>query len=71
MDLSHPAIGTKIADVPEGETLAGWAMIATGDGRHVTTKSGACFSREHDPSIPTDLAWDAVDAFLAGKEVAR
>lgn len=62
---THPAIGTRIGSVPEGEVLAGWAMIATGDGRHVVTKSGACFGREHDRSIPTDLAWDALGAYFA------
>lgn len=57
-------IGTIIGLVPEGETLAGWAKVATGDGRYIVTKSGACFGREHDRSIPTDLAWDAVTAYL-------
>lgn len=67
MSAIHPAIGTVIGQVAEGEVLAGWAQVATGDGRYITTKSGACFGREHDRSIPTDLAWDAVGAYFASK----
>lgn len=61
----HPTIGTLIGRVPAHATLAGWAMVATGDGRYIVTKSGACFGRDHDRSIPTDLAWDAVSAYFA------
>jgi hypothetical protein len=64
---NHPPIGTTIGYVPAGETLAGWTMVATGDGRYIVTKSGACFGRDHDRSIPTDLAWDAVGAHFAAK----
>lgn len=63
-----PTIGTVIGHVPEGEVLAGWAQIATGDGRYIVTKSGACFGREHDRSISTDLAWDAVGAYFAQRQ---
>jgi hypothetical protein len=61
---SIPTLGTVIGYVPEGEVLAGWAQVATGDGRYIVVKSGSCFGREHDRSVPTDLAWDAVDAYL-------
>lgn len=62
-----PPIGTRIGTVPAGQVLAGWAMVATGDGRYVVTKSGACYGQEHDGTIACDLAWDAVDAYLRGR----
>lgn len=65
--MSTPTIGSVIGYVPATEVLAGWAKVATGDGRYVVTKSGACFGREHDRTIPTDLAWDAVGAYFTAK----
>lgn len=62
-----PAIGTLIGLVADGEVLAGWAKVATGDGRFIVTKSGACFGRDHDSSIPAELAWAAVSAYLSSR----
>lgn len=68
--VGQPEIGTVIGTVPEGEILAGWHKVATGDGRYIVTKSGACFGREHDREIPTDLAWAAVSAMFAKRAEA-
>jgi hypothetical protein len=64
MNAPTPHIGAQVGSVTDGP-LAGWAKVATGDGRYVVTKSGVCFGREHDRSIPADLAWAAVSAYLA------
>lgn len=64
-----PAIGTLIGLVPDGEVLAGWKKIATGDGRYITTKSGVCFGAQHDPTIPSELGWGAVGAYFAGRSL--
>jgi hypothetical protein len=67
MPSTTPAIGTILGREPRTATLAGWARVATGDGRYVVTKSGVCFNRSHDESIPTDLAWAAVNAYCEAR----
>lgn len=60
------AVGTLLGQVADGETLAGWEIVATGDGGAITMKSGSCWGR-YSGEFDSDTAWDAVTARLWAK----
>src|SRR5437588_11510416 len=62
--MGAEGIGTVIGTVADGDTLAGWEIVATGDGRAIVMKSGSCWGQWGGRKVETDLAWDAVTARL-------
>lgn len=57
------AIGTVIGTIAAGEVLAGWEIIAAGNGAAIAMKSGSCFAR-FSGECTADEAWAAVTARL-------
>lgn len=67
LPAAAPPIGAVLRHVPEGETLVGWPIVATGDGREVAcAPSGSCLHR-YDGTVPIDLAWNAMSAYLRAR----
>lgn len=66
----HPPIGTKLGEVMPPRILAGWPIVATGDGRSIISSPTGTSHRRDDESVSADLAWDAVEAFFVIQRAA-